>query len=132
MARITAPISPLFPRPFSLTHLFLSLLLFLPTVVVAFTPTFTTNIAQCAEFTIQWTSSQAGPPFNLLVVPVNPPLSGFPDSTGLTGVNLSAPIQVAIPDSSWSSASSTGMYTISALPLRSGERFVVVMDDGFG
>jgi hypothetical protein len=117
---------------FCLAHLLF--LLSLP--VRAFTVSWTANAAQCTEFTVLWAvttgSPQARPPFNLLIVPVNPPSSPYPDSAGLTGANLSLPIQVAIPDSAWSTEGNSGSYTISALPLRSGERFIVVMDDGFG
>jgi hypothetical protein len=113
-----------------LAHLFLLL------PARAFTVTWTANAAQCAEFTVSWAvttgTPQTGPPFNLLVVPVNPPSSQFPNSAGLTGADLSLPIQVVIPDSTWNADSNSGTYTISALPLRSGERFIIVMDDGFG
>ena len=104
--------------------------------VRAFTPTLPTNSAQCEPYTLSWTldaaGDRAGPPFTLLIVPVNPPNAPNSNSTGLTGANVSPPSLVSIPDSAWNATTNTGTYSLSALPLRTGERFLIVMDDGFG
>lgn len=113
---------------------FVSLALLL-SVNAAFTPSFSAATAQCAEYKISWTSTdtaRAGPPFNLVLVPVNDATAATADTAGRGGGSLSLPVQQAIPDSAWDAATNTGQYTITALPFRTGERFIMVMDDGFG
>ena len=114
------------------TLLTLALLL---SVNAAFTPTFSDTTSQCGAFTISWKSTdsaRAGPPFSLLLIPVNDATSANADDTGHGAGLLSLPLVQAIPDSAWDATTNVGTYTVNALPFRTGERFIVAMDDGFG
>ncbi|PVF94182.1 hypothetical protein CPB86DRAFT_665662, partial [Serendipita vermifera] len=99
----------------------------------AFNTSFTPP-TQCGPFTVTWNATadtQTGPPYKLIIIPVNAPSAPSPDSTGL-GPQLSLPIVADIPDTAWDAATTSGTYTIEQLQLRSGEHFIIVMDDGFG
>jgi hypothetical protein len=99
---------------------------------------FSTSFAfsqSCNAFTINWNATadqQIGPPFSMLIVPVNPPDAPSDTSTGQGPNGLSPPIRRDIPDSAWNAANRSGTYTLDQLPLKAGERFIVIMDDGFG
>ncbi|PVF93564.1 hypothetical protein CPB86DRAFT_715131 [Serendipita vermifera] len=96
---------------------------------ISFTPA-----AQCGPLTVTWNVTEDGqtaPPYKLLIIPVNQPDSPNPDSTGL-GPQLSLPVIVDIPVDAWDATTRNGTYTIEQLKIRSGEHFIVVMDDGFG
>jgi hypothetical protein len=101
--------------------------------VWAFNTSFTPP-TQCGPLTITWNATQdtqTGPPYKLLIIPVNGPSSPLPDSTGL-GQGLSLPVVTDIPDSAWDATTRSGTFTIQQLPLKTGEHFVIIMDDGFG
>ncbi|CAG7849747.1 SubName: Full=Uncharacterized protein {ECO:0000313/EMBL:CCA73212.1} [Serendipita indica DSM 11827] len=105
-------------------------------VVAGFSVTFSENPSQCAPFTVNWkadsSGGQLGPPFVVLIVPVNGPQAASADAVGLGTSTLSPPIRREIPDSAFSASTKSGNFTIDQLPLKAGEHFVVVMDDGFG
>ncbi|PVF94183.1 hypothetical protein CPB86DRAFT_54018 [Serendipita vermifera] len=103
-------------------------------LVDAFSTSFT-SATSCGAFTVNWnaTAEQSiGPPFSLLIVPVNSPDAPADSSAARGPGSLSPPIRRDIPESAWNAASRSGSYTIDQLPLQAGERFIVVMDDGFG
>lgn len=101
----------------------------------AFIPTITTPATSCGSFTVSWnalsTDTQTGPPYSLLIVPVNDNGAASDDAVG-TAVTAAVPVQYAIPDSAWDATARQGSYTVDELPLPIGERFIVVMDDGYG
>lgn len=101
----------------------------------AFIPIFTRPATSCGSFTVSWNASssntQTGPPYNLLIVPVNDDGAASDDAVG-TPVTAAVPVQYAIPDSAWDTTTNQGIYTVDKLPLPTGERFLVVMDDGYG
>ncbi|CAG8723453.1 7795_t:CDS:2, partial [Acaulospora colombiana] len=103
-------------------------------LVDAFSTSFTPAVS-CGSFTVNWnaTAEQSiGPPFSLLIVPVNNADAPSDTSAGRGPSGLSPPIRLNLPDSVWNAASRSGTHTIDQLPLRAGERFIVAMDDGFG
>ncbi|KIM28116.1 hypothetical protein M408DRAFT_329731 [Serendipita vermifera MAFF 305830] len=110
-------------------------LLLLPKVY-AFTPTFTFDPPQCGDFTIEWNSTgsttNAVPPFKMLIVPVNTADAPSDTAAGRGTTGLSLPVQVDIPNTAWDATSGKGKYTFTPFPFRAGERYVVVMDDGNG
>ncbi|KIM28114.1 hypothetical protein M408DRAFT_329730 [Serendipita vermifera MAFF 305830] len=113
---------------------FVSLALLLP-ARAAFTPTFSTETSQCGPFTVSWSSTdtaRAGPPFSLFLIPVNDAGAATADEPGRGGASLSLALHQDIPESAWDATTNTGSYKLDALPFRTGERFIVVMDDGFG
>lgn len=100
----------------------------------AFSTTFPTPATSCGSFTVAWNASsgtQTGPPYTLLIIPVNDNTAQSDYTVG-GGVNTAVPVQYAIPDSAWDATNRQGSYTVNILPLPYGERFIVVMDDGYG
>ncbi|KAG8833548.1 hypothetical protein FRC17_010519 [Serendipita sp. 399] len=105
------------------------------TQVAGFSTTLPAFASQCGPYTVTWSAPESaaiGPPFTLSIIPVNGPQASSADAGGLGAAGLSLPVVTAIPDSSFNATSRSGTFQISALPFRAGERFIVVMDDGFG
>lgn len=104
-------------------------------LVYAFTPSLPASPSTCEPYTVSWgaasTDDQIGPPFNLLIVPVNDDSAQEDTTTGL-GVLSATPVQWSIPDSNWDQQTTQGSFTIDAFPFPPGLRFIVVMDDGYG
>ncbi|KAG8777059.1 hypothetical protein FRC16_004311, partial [Serendipita sp. 398] len=101
----------------------------------AFTTTLPSSATQCGSYTVTWSATESqsiGPPFKLSIIPVNGPQASSADAGGLGPAGLSLPIVTTIPDTAFDAVTRSGSFKIDAFPLRSGERFIVVMDDGFG
>ena len=101
----------------------------------AFLLTLPPTSSQCGSYTVSWkrtNSTEAALPSTLRLIPVNPADAVTPQASGYLAMNLSTPIVQSIPESIWNATSQTGTYTISELPFRTGEAYIVAMDYGTG